>query len=254
MNDARRAAIRQAVIEIANEAPPAVAVDQLAVRRTPIRSRTRVWAPVLLVAGVIAAVSGVALTRQEGRRLVSGTAHVTDQPAPPEAVQARIELSSDSVGSGGLLDGFVVIDNPTNQSLSILDNGCAPKWTVVLTNGSVPPVAVFRMDCQLGPLVIPPGESRLAVSIRASYSSCSGDKATDWMPKCADSPPGGPPGLPPGQYLAVLGGNIPGIPVPPQVPVTVTPASNDSSSAPVDSAGSVLADDDTVLDGEAAPK
>lgn len=250
MNDARSAAIRQAVIEIANEAPLAVAVDQLVMRRNPVRSRSRAWAPILLVAVVFTTVAGVALTRQEDRRVISSIPQGTDQPAPSQAIQSRIELSSDTVETGAALEGFVVIDNPTNESLNILDNGCAPKWTVVLTNGSVPPLAVFRMDCQAGPLVIPPGESRLTVSILASYNSCTADNATDGMPICLDSPPGGPPGFPPGQYFAVLGGNIPGIPVPQQVPVMVTPASADSSSAPVDSIAAFWADDYPVLDGE----
>ncbi|MEQ1699406.1 MAG: hypothetical protein ABMA25_04810 [Ilumatobacteraceae bacterium] len=142
-------------------------------------------------------------------------------------VTAHLEFTSTEVVAGEALEGWLVIDNNTGSAIDISQNGCAPKWAVRLTNASVPPSAMFTADCRIDPTTstLPTGTTRLPVTATAVYAGCSGGpasaSATTFLPAClADSDNRIPP-LPAGEYEAVLVGDLPGIPTPAPVKITV---------------------------------
>jgi hypothetical protein len=132
------------------------------------------------------------------------------------------------MAAGSSMSGFLVIDNPTNETMSILDRGCAPKWVVVLSDDLVAATAAFTTDCVTSPLELPPGETRLDVAIDARYHECTQDPQQDSTPElplvsCVGSPPEPPP-LPIGEYSAVFVGGIPSVTPPEPVRIAVTAA------------------------------
>lgn len=97
-----------------------------------------------------------------------------------------------------------------------------PQYAVVLTNRQIPPDAVFRLFCPLGPVLIAPGENRLPVTVMTTYQQCSPAKhQAGGIPPCPD---GRMPPLPRGNYEAVLIGSLP-VPAPAPVAVTLSAAS-----------------------------
>ncbi len=134
----------------------------------------------------------------------------------PGSVTTRIEIP-ETIEAGQEFEAALVIDNSSGHELSILVNGCQPKWSIGLMNESHPADQAFAANCSPSPFVAPIGRTRFAIKNQASASSCTpngaGDAAT---PKCIN---GGLPPLPPGEYQAVLTGSLPGIPNP--APVTI---------------------------------
>lgn len=136
-----------------------------------------------------------------------------EAPTTGDSLTTRIELSRSEAEPGDPIEGWLVVWNGTGEPLEILDRGCAPKWTVVLSNRFVPPGVAFQMDCAFQPLVIEPGETRLPVSILTRFPGCSGEEHEAL---------GGCPFLPAGDYYAVFAGSLPGLPTPAPVPVRLT--------------------------------
>jgi hypothetical protein len=140
-----------------------------------------------------------------------------------ETLTARIELDSDTVEAGGTLKGWLVIDNPTNETMQLREGGCTPKWQVALARPGQTPDAAFTMECGAAPMTIPPGALRQPITIRAAYNGCTNAEPTDEaFPHCLAD--GGMPPLPIGDYEAVLAtrGEVPQLELPDPVPVTVT--------------------------------
>jgi hypothetical protein len=139
----------------------------------------------------------------------------------PGSVATRIEIPDPILG-GQEFTATLVVENNGDHELSILVNGCQPKWSIALTNESHPPDQAFTADCPTAPFVAPIGTTRFAITNRAIASSCTPNGVgTAATPKCIN---GGIPPLPPGEYLAVLIGSIPGIPNPAPVPIHVVAA------------------------------
>ncbi len=144
-------------------------------------------------------------------------------PSDSSGSTAQLELPTLVVQTGTQLHAFLVVSNNTGAPLHVLDNGCAPKWTVVLTNEAVPPSWAFTAECSLAPLELPVGETRLPVTITATYAFCtsvpSDTVASPPMPLCVN---GRTPPLPAGDYTTVLVGSIPEVASPAALPVTLT--------------------------------
>ena len=119
---------------------------------------------------------------------------------------------------------FLVVNNSTGSPVTILDDGCAPKFRVVLANESVPAKAIFSLECSTQPLVLPVGESRLSIRVQASYGGCSRDaeSADGRIPLCVGDTPYAP--LPVGSYMATFVGRIPGVVPPEALSMQVTAA------------------------------
>ena len=140
-------------------------------------------------------------------------------------VTAHFEFSSPEVVAGGILDGWLVIDNNTGADIDIRDGGCAPKWGARLTNATVPPSAAFTLECNVDPAgtTLLPGTTRLAVALSAIYSECTRDPIPTDAPMlaCLPSPADPMPPLPAGDYEAVFVGALPGVPTPAPVAIRV---------------------------------
>lgn len=145
-------------------------------------------------------------------------------PAANEAVTMRMEFPTDEVAGDAAVEGSLVVNNHTEGPVTILDDGCAPKWVVVLANESVPAEAIFPMDCETQPLVLPVGESRLPIRVSPYYGGCSksAESADGRIPLCVGDTPYAP--LPVGSYVATFVGRVPGVAPPAAVPMQVTAA------------------------------
>lgn len=156
----------------------------------------------------------------------STDAQVSISPAPSasESVTMRMEFPTDEVAGNAVVEGSIVVNNYTGSPVTILDDGCAPKFGVVLANESVPAEPAFKMDCSTQPLVLPVGESHLPIRVQASYGMCSRDaeSAQGRIPLCVGDTAFAP--LPAGSYMATFVGRIPGVAPPAASPMQVTAA------------------------------
>jgi heat shock protein HslJ len=110
-------------------------------------------------------------------------------------VTARIELPSTTMTAGSKMTGHVVVENNTGHEIPA--SGCGSLFAVMLGNDAIDAEPAWPQCAQ--PLPIPVGESRYAVTIWASYGSCS-TAAQGTLPACI--PGVGSPPLPPGDYQA----------------------------------------------------
>jgi hypothetical protein len=78
--------------------------------------------------------------------------------AAPTAVTARLVLRSTRVPAGTPLRGTLVLTNPGDQPLD-LNDGCSPKWDVVLGRGRTPPGVAFSLECSPEPFLVAPGST-----------------------------------------------------------------------------------------------
>jgi len=137
-------------------------------------------------------------------------------PSNPQ-IETRIELASTRVAAGSTIHGTLVI---TSHALSPINltKICRPQYGVGLTNAKIQPQGVAFFDsCVEAPFVIPPGITRLAITVPTTYQECAQTNQTPSLPRCAKK---GMPPLPTGRYKAVLVGD--GLPLPEPTPVTVT--------------------------------
>jgi hypothetical protein len=126
--------------------------------------------------------------------------------APQASLSARIVLPVSTMAAGSSISGKVVVENNTGHAL--LATGCKSLFAVALGSDQISPDVVWPMCLQT--FTIPEGESSYPVIVTASYSTCS-------PPLCTD------PSLPPGDYRAMLFQQTIVVPVPPPIPIRVTP-------------------------------
>jgi hypothetical protein len=159
------------------------------------------------------------------RVVAPGNTPTPSTTAPiPDNVITRIEVPH-TIVAGEEFEAVLVIDNNSGRELGILNDGCQPKWSIVLTNETNPAVHAFTWACQLSPLIAQIGQTRFAIKNRASLSVCSQDDVGDAsIPKCLAD--GSQPPLLPGEYRAILVGALPGIPNPTPVTVQVVASSS----------------------------
>lgn len=133
----------------------------------------------------------------------------------------RLVLASTSVLAGTPIKGTLLVIYTGRKPINI-DRPCGAHDTFVLTNRKFPASEVpFPADCSASPVIIKPGENRLAVTVPTTYRQCSevASQATSSSPAC---PPGHRmPPLPAGRYQAVLLGDSLAIPAPAPVPVVI---------------------------------
>ena len=176
-----------------------------------------------VLALVIVAMAGGAIWRYGNRAdtiRVSASNPVSTAGQGP-AVTARIEIPDTIVG-GQRVEASLVIDNTTEEELTIAFDGCGPKWRIALTNDTHLPSSAFTFQCDAA-LVVPVGQTRLTHYVFTYETECSAEPANDGLlPTCVGN---SLPPLLPGEYRAVLVGRepdaLPGIPRPEPVVVQV---------------------------------
>lgn len=125
---------------------------------------------------------------------------------------ARLAGFPSVVRAGATVTGTLVLTNSGGAPVTLSENGCKPRWTVGLRNGSIDAVPAAPANCAPGGVVVPPGESRLPAPVHVTYSHCGGSAP----PPCPTA--GGMPPLPSGRYDVVV--ELLTIGVPPR-PITV---------------------------------
>jgi hypothetical protein len=80
-------------------------------------------------------------------------------------VTARIDLPSTRLRSASTVKGRLVLTNSGDLPVD-LNQGCTPKWEVVLGKGPKPPGVAFTLECGVEPFVVPPGTTRLPFGLR----------------------------------------------------------------------------------------
>lgn len=116
------------------------------------------------------------------------------------------------------MSGRVVVENNTGRAIHA--SGCLALFQVALVSGSYHPSVAWPLCLQ--PFTIPAGRSSYPVTVEASYSQCSQGRPQDGLKACLPGPR--PPPLPPGDYRATLFQEGHLVPVPPAIPVRVTPS------------------------------
>ena len=203
-------------------------------------------AVVAVVAGVsVGLLSQPAASGQSALQPLAGTVSTIPNqslgllPASSQ-LSTRIVLSRIHVVAGSPRKGFVVVTN-RGKPLKLWNHSgpleCRPGYAVVLTNKRFPPQAQFFFDCELRPLVIPSGVTRLPVTVPTTYDGCGKSAATKSQPKCL--PGFRVPPLPAGTYRAVLVGLGLRLPAPKAVSVTLMVGVGTASTAAALSRGTL---------------
>jgi uncharacterized membrane protein YgdD (TMEM256/DUF423 family) len=122
----------------------------------------------------------VANPDQQGYRLVTDSGRTIprgDAPGGPDPtgvprvcghVRARIELPASTVASGGVLPGYLIVDNQTHAPLRLTEgHRCRAKWAVTLGTDVTPNRPVFSPGCLRPPLRFPVGAHQYAFTLRA---------------------------------------------------------------------------------------
>ena len=190
------------------------------------RARQHRLLPVMVgIACVVAVIAALAATNSSGPRTGASESIPPTTNTAPGQVTAHFEFTSTEVVASDVLAGWLVIDNATGHDIDTRQDGCAPKWGVSLTNAGVPPSVGFTWECLMDPAksTIAQGITRLPLAVSASYSECTRDPVgTDsGMLACLPEPGNPAPPLPAGEYQAVFVGDLPGIPTPAPVAITV---------------------------------
>lgn len=141
----------------------------------------------------------------------------TPPTAPPVApagpISVTFTLNSRTVAAGGSLTGIVTV---TNGGSPAPITKCGVVFVLYLEGDGAEQQVILPACAE--PFEIPSGTSTYAVSLVATYSTCTNSTPTPDTPPCADG--GTPPGLPAGEYRARIGG--PGVVGRPPSPITVT--------------------------------
>ncbi len=144
-------------------------------------------------------------------------------PADPH-LTTRIELQRTRVTAGTTISGTLIVTNTASApiDLTTADSGCAPGFQIILGNSQVQQSPGFAAVCSTSPFLIPPGTTRLPVTVPTTYFGCisPGGSSTTAEPVCVHNQP---PPLPRGHYKAVLAGSGQlALPEAPPVIVTLT--------------------------------
>lgn len=182
--------------------------------------RWRWLAPVAAAAAVAAVAGGLWLAREGPPSDVTPNANAMTCASVPAAGRLcdRLVLGSTRALAGTVITGVLLVDNRSGRRITYRHPSCGdPIGGVVLTNRHFPPQFPQLTCLEVKPVVLPPGISRMPISILTRYLSCAetGSRASAHNPKCAAS--GEPPPLPAGRYTAVLVGSP--LPTPRAVPV-----------------------------------
>ena len=158
-------------------------------------TRRRLGSVVVVVVVVAVAISLGALL-PEGLGLRSATSRAAAaSAAAPGRVTARISLPSTRLPARSTVKGHLVLTNPGKRPID-LNQGCTPKWDVLLGRGARPPEIAFSLECGVEPFVVKPGATRLPFELRVGRRQ-------------------------PGRYRAFLVASDPSFPTAPPVRVTV---------------------------------
>jgi hypothetical protein len=80
-------------------------------------------------------------------------------------VTARIALPSTRVAARSTVRGHLVLTNSGDQAVD-LNQGCTPKWEVVLGRGTRPPGVAFSLECGVEKFIVKPGTTRLPFDLQ----------------------------------------------------------------------------------------
>jgi hypothetical protein len=164
-------------------------------------------------------------TSSSGAPTVSPAPTTATGPVPAPRLTDRLVLQPTRVTAGTPIKGWLVVTYRSRAPINLY-LGCRPHYVVVVTNHRYSPNVIIPADCEVGPLVIKPGENRLAVTVETTYLMCAqmARQATSGSPACLHDRQIFPP-LPPGRYEAVLVRNGLPLPAPAPIPVTLVAAS-----------------------------
>jgi uncharacterized membrane protein YgdD (TMEM256/DUF423 family) len=114
---------------------------------------------------------GYRLVTDSGRTIPRG--HAPGGPDPTGVprvcghVRARIELPASTVASGGVLTGYLIVDNQTHAPLRLHSGRrCRAAWAVTLGNDAMPNSPLFSAVCTFGSLRFPVGDRQYAFALR----------------------------------------------------------------------------------------
>ncbi len=137
--------------------------------------------------------------------------------APPGSLRVRIDVAR-SLRAGSSVDGTITLDNGSGRPVTA--EGCSvPYWTN-LRIGTVTIPGVQPMCLET--FTFPAGESRWPIRISGSWGMCTNSPTPDTTTPACDPATGSPPPLDPGTYTVTVSG-APGLPVPPELTVEITP-------------------------------
>jgi hypothetical protein len=145
-----------------------------------------------------------------------GTALTPVHRSSAAPMTARVMLPSRTMTAGTLMPGQVLVDNTTGRLIQV--SGYVNLFQVLLTSNTYRPTVAWFTCLQR--FTIPVGESRYAVTVRASYSECGQGRPHHGLKPCL--PAGRMLPLPPGTYHAKLFQVRNLVRVPPALTVRVT--------------------------------
>jgi hypothetical protein len=155
--------------------------------------------------------------------------HLRDHPVSTSAtlLKLRIDLPHRRLVAGTSASGAVVVTNRTGAPIQLRTAmGCKPKFAVVVGNSKVHQQVAFAAVCELAPLVIRAGTTRLPFELPLTYLACVGGESSDaTIPRCLVGEHRLPP-LPAGRYRATFQDLDTGLPVPAAVPIRVVAATS----------------------------
>jgi hypothetical protein len=110
-------------------------------------------------------VAAVALLLAGGVGVGPAGAGGSRQAIAAGAVTARISLPATRLPARSTVHGHLVLTNSGDRPVD-LNQGCTPKWEVLLGRGAEPPGGVFTAECSPEPFVVKPGTTRLPFDLR----------------------------------------------------------------------------------------
>jgi len=179
----------------------------------------RAWR--IVACSTVALIAAACSTAQTTEHGPPGSGHWPSRGllASNPQLRTRLELSATRIVAGSPIEGTLVVTNSSSTAIN-LTRECRPQYEVTLTNSRFPPAYAFLTSCTDAPFVIHPGVTRLPITVRTTYLSCTNTPtsgADSSFPKCTAT---GDPAMPDGTYEAILVGDQ--LPLPAPKPVVVT--------------------------------
>ena len=117
--------------------------------------RTRLAVPVVVIAVALGGLLPIGPTLRSGTEPAAARTSIA-----AGRVTARIALSSSRLPARSTVKGHLVLTNSGDRPVD-LNQGCTPKWDVVLGKGPHPPEVAFTLDCGAAKFVVKSGTTRL---------------------------------------------------------------------------------------------